>query len=164
MRSLFSLSSLLRPLIVLGVAASGSAGAAPGPAANPPAVRELPSAYDHAGTVQRLADAFTKAGLTVFARIDHRAGAVSAGLNMLPATVLIYGNPKGGTPLMNDAPLLALDLPLRVLVHDDAAGHTLVAFHPATVLMAGVGLPADRAVPLQGAEGLIAKTIAPAAP
>jgi uncharacterized protein (DUF302 family) len=161
MRPLFSLSSLIRPLIVLSVAASGSGGAA---AADSPApsVRELPSAYDHAATVQRLSDAFTKAGLTIFARIDHRAGAVQAGLTMLPATVIIYGNPKGGTPLMNDAPLLALDLPLRVLVHDDAAGHTLVAFHPAAVLMNGVGLPVQRGTALQGAETLIAATISSA--
>lgn len=162
MRHLRLLSNLLRPLLMLGVVAAGGGGTAA--AAAEPAVRELPSAYDHAATVQRLTQAFAGAGLTVFARIDHHTAARTVGLTMLPATVLIYGNPKGGTPLMIDAPLLALDLPLRVLVHDDAAGHTLVAFHPAAVLLRGSGLPAERAAALQGAEKLIAATVTAPAP
>ena len=147
-----------RPLLLISaVAAAGGAGAAS------PDVQELPSAYSHGVTVQKLAQAFGAAGMTVFARIDHQAAAKEVGLTMPPTTVLIYGNPKGGTPLMLDAPLLALDLPLRVLVHDDAAGHTLVAFHAAAGQVSAAGLPAGRAAPLQKAEAIIAATIAPAA-
>jgi uncharacterized protein (DUF302 family) len=144
-----------RPLLLVSaVVAAGGAGAAA------PDVKELPSAYNHAVTVEKLAQAFGAAGMTVFARIDHQAAAKGVGLTMLPTTVIIYGNPKGGTPLMLDAPLLALDLPLRVLVHDDPAGRTLVAFHGAAGQVTAAGLPAERAAPLQKAEALIAATIA----
>lgn len=148
-----------RPLLLASaVVSAGGAGAAE------PGVREMPSAYSHGVTVQKLAQAFGAAGMTVFARIDHQAAAREAGLTMPPTTVLIYGNPRGGTPLMLDAPLLALDLPLRVLVRDDAGGHTLVAFHGAAGQVSAAGLPAERAAPLQKAEALIAATIAGSTP
>lgn len=146
-----------RPLLLVSavVAAGGAAAATAAPD-----VKELPSAYNHAVTVEKLTQAFGAAGMTVFARIDHQGAAKSVGLTMPPTTVIIYGNPKGGTPLMLDAPLLALDLPLRVLVHDDPAGRTLVAFHGAAGPVTAAGLPAERAAPLQKAEVLIAATIA----
>jgi hypothetical protein len=64
-------------------------------------------------------------GVTIFARIDHAEAARNAGLAMPPTQVLIYGNAKGGTPLMLGAPSIALDLPLRVLVRDDCQGQHL---------------------------------------
>lgn len=123
-------------------------------------VTELRSAYDFPTTLARVEQALTGAGMGIFARIDHQAAAAGVGMQMAPATVLVYGNPRGGTPLMQAAPQLALDLPLKVLVRQDEAGRVLVDFHPATALLAGAGLPAERAAPLQRAEGIIAAAVA----
>lgn len=96
-----------------------------------------PLGFDAALT--RVAEAIAAAGLSIFARIDHAQAAAQAGLAMPPTTVLIYGSPKGGTPVMLAAPYAALDLPLRVLVREAGTG-TSVSFHPieAVLLMAGV--------------------------
>ncbi|WP_229261334.1 DUF302 domain-containing protein [Duganella margarita] len=128
------------------------------PAAAP---QELLSADDYPTTLTRLVGAFEAAGMTVFARIDHSAGAAAVGLSMPPATVLIYGNPRGGTPAMQAAPTLALDLPLRVLVRQDETGATRVAFHSALELVRRAGLPDQMAAPLLKAEALIAATVKP---
>lgn len=106
-------------------------------------------------TVGRLLASFERAGLTVFARIDHHAAAAAAGLTMPPATVLIYGNPRGGTPVMLASPGLAPDLPLRVLVREDDAGRVIVAFHPALPMIRAAGLQEDLAAPLIKAQKLI---------
>lgn len=78
------------------------------------ATRESP--YPFAQTLARVERAIAERGLTVFARIDHRAGARHSGLEMQEATVLVFGNPRVGTPAMLAQPLVALDLPSRVLV------------------------------------------------
>ena len=77
----------------------------------------------------RLAALAEDRGLTVFARVDHAAGARAAGLEMQDAQVLLLGSPKAGTPLMQAAPLIAFDLPLRVLAWAGADGRTWVTFH-----------------------------------
>lgn len=120
---------------------------------------ELLSAYDFTATLQRLTLAIEAAGMHIFARIDHRAAAQQVGLDMPRTTVLIFGNPVGGTPLMLAAPALALDLPLRVLVREDERGRALVSFHPAITLTRAVGLPDDEAAGLAKAETLIANAI-----
>jgi uncharacterized protein (DUF302 family) len=120
-----------------------------------PDLVELPSSHSFDDTLQRLRTALTDAGITVFAEIDHRAGALAAGLDMPPATVLIFGNPKGGTPLMMARPTLALDLPMRVLVRQDG-NRVSVAFHPAVALTRSVRLSDADAAPLAKAEALIA--------
>ncbi len=103
------------------------------------AIVEHPSPVGFDATLARLTAAIERAGLTIFARIDHAAGARDAGLTMPPTTVLIYGNAKGGTPIMLAAPLAALDLPLRVLVRE-AGGRTLLAYHPVAALSAAQNL------------------------
>jgi uncharacterized protein (DUF302 family) len=87
-------------------------------------------------TVDRLRHALTEHGMTIFAVFDHAANARDAGLSMPPTTVLVYGNPKGGTPIMLDTPQAALDLPLRVLVRERDDGVTVIGFHPAAGLEA----------------------------
>jgi uncharacterized protein (DUF302 family) len=87
-----------------------------------PDIMEHVSSTDFASTIQQILDAIRGAGLTLFARIDHAAGAQDVGMEMPPATVLIYGNAKGGTPIMLAAPQAALDLPLRVLVRQREDG------------------------------------------
>ncbi|MFY9740179.1 MAG: DUF302 domain-containing protein [Candidatus Cybelea sp.] len=75
-----------------------------------------PSRYPYAETIERLSTAITDGGNTIFATIDQAAAAESVGLPLRPTTLIIFGNPKGGTPLMDAFPLVALDLPLKVLV------------------------------------------------
>ena len=79
----------------------------------------IDSRYDFAATVTALETAIQEKGMTLFARIDHQAVAKEAGLDMQPATVLIYGSPKAGTPLMQNDPTLALQLPLKVLITEN---------------------------------------------
>jgi uncharacterized protein (DUF302 family) len=80
------------------------------------------SKYSVADTVTRLEAVLKAGGMTVFARIDHRAEAEKVGLTMRPAQVVIFGNPKGGTPLMTASPTVAIDLPLKALVWEDTDG------------------------------------------
>jgi uncharacterized protein (DUF302 family) len=93
-------------------------------------------------TVVALSAAITEAGNTIFASIDQAAAAKSAGLSLRPTTLLVFGNPKGGTPLMDAHPLAALDLPLKVLVWEDGAS-VKVAYTPATEIARRYGIPAD---------------------
>ena len=122
---------------------------------------ERESPFGFGPTVERLSAAIGAAGLTIFARIDHAAGAGRAGLAMPPTIVLIYGHPSGGTPIMLAAPVAALDLPLRVLVREREDGRTVVAFHPATPMLRALGVPDDLAARLEPAQDLLLKALAP---
>lgn len=93
--------------------------------------------------------------MTVFAVIDHTKSAQEVGLNMQPATVLIYGNPKAGTPLMQKDPAFALALPLKVLI-TETNGQVQVIYTPANELIKGSQIqPSDVANTLANAEKLI---------
>ena len=91
--------------------------------------------------------------------IDHRAAARSVGLDLPPTTVVVYGNPKGGTPLMLAAPDFALELPLRVLVREDQQGRVYVTYNPSTALEGKHGLPRGMAERLASAETVIADAL-----
>jgi uncharacterized protein (DUF302 family) len=109
--------------------------------------------------LDRISSALTRAGLTIFARIDHAAGARDVGLTMPPTTVLIYGNARGGTPIMLAAPIVALDLPLRVLVREDADGYAIVAFHPARQMLESAGVPEALVSRLDPAQKIILEAL-----
>jgi uncharacterized protein (DUF302 family) len=126
---------------------------------NPAGIVQLVSAYDFSSTLNRLSDAFESAHMQIFARIDHRAAAAQVGLSMPPTTVLIYGNPQSGTPLMLTTPMVALDLPLRVLVRQDPSGQTIVAYHPAASMTDLVVLTDAQLAGFSRVETLIADTI-----
>ena len=83
------------------------------------------SAYDFAATLAGLRDALSRGGLTVFAEIDHAAGAREAGMELPDETVIVFGNPRAGTPLMRDDPRVGIELPLRMLVWDSGDGTQL---------------------------------------
>jgi uncharacterized protein (DUF302 family) len=89
----------------------------------------VPSARPVAELTDRLEAALAAKGITVFARIDHAAGAAAVGMQLRPTTVLIFGNPKAGTPLMQTEQLIGLDLPLRILAWEDAEGRSWLAYH-----------------------------------
>jgi uncharacterized protein (DUF302 family) len=87
------------------------------------------SAFGPGETVDRLIAAVTGRGLTVMARIDHAAAAAQAGLQLRPTEVVMFGNPRGGTPLMQVAQTIGVDLPLRALVWQDEAGRTWLGYN-----------------------------------
>lgn len=120
---------------------------------------KLPSPYSFADTLARLRSTLTANGMIVFATIDHQAAARDVGLDMPPTTVLIFGNPKAGTPLMQAAPDFALDLPLRVLVREDPMGRTWLVYDAAAALEGRHGLPAGMAARLAPAEKLLAAVV-----
>ena len=83
-----------------------------------------PSSHGPKETMNRLEAAVKTKGMTVFARIDHAAGAAEVGLLLRPTELLIFGNAKGGTPLMQAIQTIGIDLPLKALVWQDATGKT----------------------------------------
>jgi uncharacterized protein (DUF302 family) len=95
----------------------------------PPGVIVLASYYPVARTVDRLESLLKEKGILVFARIDFSGDAARAGLEMRPEQLLIFGNPKGGTPLMQAMPTVGLDLPLKALVWEDSEGRTWLAYN-----------------------------------
>lgn len=100
------------------------------------------SSHGPTETMDRLKAAVEAKGLTVFAHIDHAAGAAQVGMPLRPTDLLIFGNAKGGTPLMQSAQIIGLDLPLKALVWQDEAGRTWLSQTDARWLAARYGLPA----------------------
>jgi uncharacterized protein (DUF302 family) len=93
-----------------------------------------PSAHSAGATLDRLEAALKERGLIIFTRIDHAAAAKAAGLNMPASTVVIFGNPRLGTPGFVQKPTLAIDLPLKALVYEDASGKVWVSYNSADYL------------------------------
>ena len=121
--------------------------------------KTLKSKYSFNETVTRLEHAITSKNMTVFSKIDHAAAAQQAGLSMQPATLLVFGNPKAGTPLMKKDPSFALQLPLKVLV-TEVDRKVLVMFNTTEALIENSGINySDVENTLAGAEKLITKTV-----
>ena len=87
------------------------------------------SRFSVAETIDRLVEAVTGAGLVVFARIDHGAGALEIGAPLRPTELLIFGNPKGGTPLMQDRQLAGIELPVKALAWEDEQGKVWLSYN-----------------------------------
>jgi uncharacterized protein (DUF302 family) len=87
------------------------------------------SRFGHNDTVDRAMAAISTLGMTVVARIDHTAAASEVGLELRPTEVLIFGNPKAGTPLMQTAQTMGIDLPLKILIWRDEQGKTWLAYN-----------------------------------
>ena len=116
----------------------------------------LPSRKSVAETAKQLASIIESRGMTVFTQIDQRAAANAVGLDMKPMVLLLFGNPKAGTPLMKKYPSLAIDLPLKVLVWEDEAGRVWVSYNSSEYLMQRHGL-AEK--PFQAVEALLAQAV-----
>jgi uncharacterized protein (DUF302 family) len=113
------------------------------------------STLDVPHTVARLTQLLEEHGITVFAHIDFSADAGRAGLSMRPEQLLVFGNPRAGTPLMQVEPVLGLDLPLKALVWEDELGATWVAWNTAEYIVGRHGLPASAGTALGGAVQLL---------
>ena len=94
-----------------------------------PGLTTIASSYGPKDTMDRLEAEVTSKGMTVFARIDHAAGATEAGLSLRLTEVLIFGNAKAGTPLMASIQTVGIDLPLNALVWQDASGSTWLSYN-----------------------------------
>ena len=89
----------------------------------------IQSQYTSKDTMQRLEAGVKAKGMTVFAHIDHAAGAAEVGMALRPTDLLIFGSPKGGTPLMQSAQTIGIELPLKALVWEDAEGHVWLCYN-----------------------------------
>ncbi|WP_036258290.1 DUF302 domain-containing protein [Mesorhizobium sp. WSM3224] len=98
------------------------------------------SHFGVAETIDRLVSTVTDAGLRVFARIDHAAGAREVGAALRPTELLIFGHPKGGTPLMQDQQLAGIDLPIKALAWEDEHGKVRLSYNDADWLAERHGL------------------------
>ena len=119
-----------------------------------------PSPFTVDDTVARLTDAIRRAGAQLFATVDHSGEAHRAGLRLRDTKLLIFGNPAAGTPVMEAAPLAAMDLPLKILVWADDIGAVWMTYLSAQWLADRYGLSPDLARPLGGPDALTTRLTA----
>jgi len=108
-------------------------------------------------TVDKLQGILNAKGVKLFALVDHSGEAEKAGLSMPPTKLLIFGNPKAGTPLMIASPGIAIDLPLKILVAEDSGGQVRISWNSPAYLQARHGLPQELLQNIAVVEGLAAK-------
>jgi uncharacterized protein (DUF302 family) len=118
------------------------------PMSRPPIVAEehagiidVPSSHSVDQTVDRLKNILQSKGVPLFAVIDHSGEAAKVGLQMPPTKLLIFGNPRAGTPVMLSAPSIAIDLPLKILVHEDGNGRVWLSYNSPEYLKQRHGVP-----------------------
>jgi uncharacterized protein (DUF302 family) len=117
------------------------------------------SRYTVPETLARLQSILKEKALTVFALIDHSGEAEKAGLTMRPTQLLIFGSPKGGTPLMVAAPRLSIDLPLKALAWQDEHGQVWLSYNSPEYLQQRHGFPADLMKNIAGIAALVQKAV-----
>jgi len=117
------------------------------------------SAFGPQETMNRFEAEVRAKGMTVFAHVDHAAGAAAAGLSLRPTDLLIFGAARGGTPLMQAAQTIGIDLPLKALVWQDEAGNTFLSYNDPAFLAHRHGL-GEQAKPVAGAMSEALKAIA----
>src|ERR1700728_2411012 len=115
-------------------------------------------------TLEKLGAVLQSLGIPVLARIDHSGGAAALGLEMKPTKLLIFGNAKGGTPLMLAAPTVALDLPLKTLVWEDAEGKVWVSYNTPEYLQERHGFPEKLMANIAGIRVIAEEAVRPAQP
>jgi uncharacterized protein (DUF302 family) len=120
---------------------------------------QLASRYTVDETVKRFESVLDERGVRLFALIDHSGEAEKIGMKMRPTKLLIFGSPKGGTPLMVAAPTLAIDLPLKALVWEDEGGKVWVSYNSPEYLQQRHGVPEDLIKNIAVAGALVAKAV-----
>jgi uncharacterized protein (DUF302 family) len=128
---------------------------------NEPGILTLESPHPFACTVERLTSAFVAHGIKVFAIIDQQAEAKAAGVEMWPATLIIFGNPKAGTSLMLARPASGIDLPLKAFIAEAVPGKVSVMLNSAAYLVERHSLPSSLAANLAPAERVVADALRP---
>lgn len=120
---------------------------------------DVRSPYQVPETLSRLQSIVKEKGMTVFALVDHSGEAEKAGLKMRPTQLLIFGSPKGGTPLMNAAPSLAIDLPLKALAWQDDKDQVWLSYNSPEYLQQRHGFPAELIKNIAGIAALVEKAV-----
>jgi uncharacterized protein (DUF302 family) len=128
-------------VVLIGFVLPASAAVIPSREKN--GIVDVPSNHTVDETVEKLKSILQSKGITLFALIDHSGEAEKVGMKMLPTKLLIFGNPKGGTPVMLAAPSIALDLPLKILVWQDAAGKAWISYNSPQYLKDRHDVPQD---------------------
>jgi uncharacterized protein (DUF302 family)/uncharacterized membrane protein YidH (DUF202 family) len=116
---------------------------------------DTPSSHSVEQTVDKLKAILQAKGLTLFALVDHSGEAQKVGLKMPPTKLLIFGNPKGGTPVMLAAPSVAIDLPLKILVWEDAQGKVFASYNTPEYLQQRHNVPAALLPNISGARSFV---------
>jgi uncharacterized protein (DUF302 family) len=121
------------------------------------------STRDTATTATRLEELLKTRGQTIFARIDHAAGAAKVGKTLRPTMVVVFGNPVGGTPLMECAQTMGIDLPQKMLVWEDEKGQTWIGYNDPAYLLQRHGVSTCAATDnvRKALAGLVEATVAP---
>lgn len=114
-------------------------------------------------TIDRLESAATAAGLKTFARVDHAAGAATAGMQLRPTLLLVFGNPRGGTPLMIDEQTAGIDLPVKALAWEDEDGQVWLTYNDPTWIAERHRLGPESAAAVQAMSNALAALTAKAA-
>ena len=120
---------------------------------------DVPSRYSVPESLVRLEAILKEKGLTIFARVDHSGEAAKVGMEMRPTQLVIFGSPKGGTPLMVAAPSLAIDLPLKALAWQDEGGKVWLSYNSPEYLQQRHNIPADLLKNIAGVGALIQKAV-----
>jgi uncharacterized protein (DUF302 family) len=115
----------------------------------------IPSRHPVAETIERLQALLKERGILIFAHIDFSGDAARAGLSMRPEQMVIFGNPKAGTPLMQESPASGLDLPLKALVFEDGDGKTWIVYNDPEYIVRRHGLRAPLSANLAAAMPLL---------
>src|SRR6201997_2229540 len=118
---------------------------------------DKPSSHSVDQTVDKLKNILRAKGVALFALVDHSGEAEKVGMKMRPTKLLIFGSPKAGTPLMLAAPSVAIDLPLKILVWEDAQGKVWVSYNSPTYLQERHDLPTELVQNISVVETLAAK-------
>lgn len=114
----------------------------------------LRSTHSFDETVARVKDALASKGIALFAVIDHSGEAAKVGLKMPPTKLIIFGNPRAGTPLMLASPMIAIDLPLKILVSEDESGAAWISYNSPEYLQQRFDIPSNLLSNISGIEGL----------
>jgi uncharacterized protein (DUF302 family) len=118
---------------------------------------DKPSSHSVDETVEKLKGILQAKGVTLFALVDHSGEAEKVGMKMRPTKLLIFGSPKAGTPLMLASPSIAIDLPLKILVWEDAQGKVWISYNSAEYLKERHGLPQELLQNIAVVETLVTK-------
>ncbi len=118
-------------------------------------LESLPSKYSVDKTVERLQSILKEKGVAIFAVIDHSGEAAKVGMEMHPTKLLVFGNPKAGTPLMIAAPTVAIDLPLKALIWEDSDGDVWISYNSPEYLQQRHQFPAELIKNIAGVVGLL---------
>jgi uncharacterized protein (DUF302 family) len=110
-------------------------------------------------TVERLKEILQAKGVNLFAVVDHSGEAEKAGMKMPPTKLLIFGSPKGGTPVMLAAPSIAIDLPLKILIWEDGQGKVWISYNSPEYLKKRHGVPDDLVKNIAGVGALVQEIV-----